>query len=338
MSQPRPIYQPPQEIQSEPQEAQPSYSYEQKIFFSDKGDKEEDEFHRRLQSTKRESSGNFWRRSNSTGEFAGPSFSSMSMKQRQENVGENQRTLSKSGLSLKALSTGQNDKSKLSGRTIKESMIIKESKKITKQCLSDRRMKLEAHKSNIDLSHLEGKELKLQATEGSLGSMSRGSSSDNSGLLYGKTLTSARSGALLGKSTSLIFPTGVEGRGQESGQLDSENKTQEINHRLNTCENIRWPKKKKLILENMRLLHTDIPVKFLAGTSLGNNLHKLSLSGNRLKTIPEKLVQSLPILKHLDLSQCEIASLPDKWILPQLKKLNLSHNKLADFPEEVCSH
>jgi Leucine-rich repeat (LRR) protein len=46
-------------------------------------------------------------------------------------------------------------------------------------------------------------------------------------------------------------------------------------------------------------------------------------------------VQYLPTLKHLDLSQCELHQLPDKWNLPQLKRLNLSHNRLTEFPEEV---
>merc|ERR1712238_151601 len=79
----------------------------------------------------------------------------------------------------------------------------------------------------------------------------------------------------------------------------------------------------------------DIPVKDLYGTVLGQSLYKLSLSGNRLSTVPKKLVTCLPSLKSIDISQCELHQLPERWNLPQLKRLNLSHNRLTDFPEEV---
>ncbi len=104
---------------------------------------------------------------------------------------------------------------------------------------------------------------------------------------------------------------------------------------LDTCEAVRFPFKKKLNLEKLKMTAADIPVKDLYGTVLGQSLHKLSLSGNRLSTIPRKLVTCLPILKNLDISQCELHQLPERWNLPQLKRLNLSHNRLSDFPEEV---
>lgn len=104
---------------------------------------------------------------------------------------------------------------------------------------------------------------------------------------------------------------------------------------LDDCESIRFPFKKKLMLNSLHMAATDIPVKDLYGTVLGQSLHKLSLSGNRLSTIPRKLVTCLPTLKSMDISQCELHQLPERWNLPQLRRLNLSHNRLSDFPEEV---
>lgn len=202
-------------------------------------------------------------------------------------------------------------------------------KKITKQRSNDRRHKIEAQNSDIDLGHVEDSSapLLIPPTEGSV---SRSSSDHSGSLLYGKTLHPPRNGVLLGKSSSLIFPTGVE-----APEETPPTKTREINLRLDQCETIRWPIKKKLILENMQLSAADIPVQYLFGTPLGNTLHKLSLAKNRLSSIPVKLVQCLPTLKHLDLSQCELVTLPEVWNLGQLRKLNLSHNKLTDFPDEV---
>jgi Leucine-rich repeat (LRR) protein len=108
-----------------------------------------------------------------------------------------------------------------------------------------------------------------------------------------------------------------------------------INLLLDQCESVRFPFKKKLILSDLNLTAADIPLGDLCGTSLGNSLHKLTLAGNRLGTVPPALVQNLPGLRHLDLSQCELHHLPDKWNLPKLTRLNLSHNRLTDFPEEV---
>lgn len=162
-------------------------------------------------------------------------------------------------------------------------------------------------------------------------SLDRSSSDQSTGsLLYGKT---PNSGNLLGKSSSLIFPTGVE-TGSGDTEADSA-KRRKINLLLDQAEAVRFPFKKKLALEKLGITAADIPLNYLCGTSLGNALHKLSLVGNRLGSVPPKLVQNLPALKHLDLSQCELHQLPSNWSLPQLKKLNLSHNRLRDFPDEV---
>ena len=133
------------------------------------------------------------------------------------------------------------------------------------------------------------------------------------------------------RASSLIFPT-------EDETVDNESvfKRHKIDILLDQCERVRFPfNKKKLVLENLDLSAADLPVKDLSGTTLGNTLHKLSLSGNRLSSIPERLVQCLPVLKTLDLSQCDLVKLPSQWNLPQLKRLNLSQNRLEDFPEEV---
>jgi len=179
-------------------------------------------------------------------------------------------------------------------------------------------------------------------------SLERSSSAESTGsLFYGKT---PNSGAVLGKSSSLIFPTGVEtsggpgassvpdGAGIDGTSQDPQTdaKRRKVNLLLDQCESIRFPFKKKLMLNNLSLTANDIPLQDLCGgTSLGNSLFKLSLAGNRLGTVPAQLVQNLPALKHLDLSQCELHQLPDHWNLPKLTRLNLSHNRLTDFPEEV---
>jgi Leucine-rich repeat (LRR) protein len=164
-------------------------------------------------------------------------------------------------------------------------------------------------------------------------SLDRSSSDQSTGsLLYGKTPTS---GALLGKSSSLIFPTGIDSTPEDNSEA-AKIKRRKVNLALDQCEAVRFPFKKKLILTSLELSAADIPLKDLCGSSLGNSLFKLSLAGNRLGTVPPKLVQSLPLLKHLDLSQCELSQLPDKWNLPKLARLNLSHNGFTEFPEEVC--
>jgi hypothetical protein len=85
MSKPRPIHVLAREIRSSPDEAEPSFSYEQDSFLAAKEDDAEDEFHRRLGgSSRRESSGSqggsFWRTTTADNKNEGPSFSSMNMK------------------------------------------------------------------------------------------------------------------------------------------------------------------------------------------------------------------------------------------------------------------
>ena len=183
-------------------------------------------------------------------------------------------------------------------------------------------------------------------------SPSAATAASGSSLLFGKP---SNGSVLLGKSSSLIFPTGVEpstsagrntsigsvGRGSSnasSSDYAANNlKRRKVNLLLDQCETVRFPFRKKLILNDLALTAADIPVKDLCGTPLGQSLHKLSLAGNRLGYIPGKLVTNLPVLKHLDLSQCELHHLPEIWYLPNLRRLNLSHNRLTDFPEEVST-
>ena len=185
-------------------------------------------------------------------------------------------------------------------------------------------------------AHTDGQSHGSTTSDGSSGTA--GGTSSGGGLLYGKsplhTPAPRNSGVLFGKSSSLIFPTGVEPPADAKGE-SSNLKRHKINLLLDQCETVRFPFKKKLMLNNLHLTASDIPVKDLYGTSLGNSLHKLSLAGNRLSTIPPKLVTCLPVLKTLDLSQCELHQLPEKWNLLQLKRLNLSHNRLTEFPEET---
>lgn len=96
-----------------------------------------------------------------------------------------------------------------------------------------------------------------------------------------------------------------------------------------------FPFQEKLMLNSHNLSAADIPLKDLFGTALGASLHKLSLQVNRLGTVPVRLVNSLPMLRTLDLSQCELNQLPKKWNLPKLTHLYLNTNRLTDFPEEV---
>jgi hypothetical protein len=226
---------------------------------------------------------------------------------------------------------GEGDPRRAPGGAAKEA----KRKDQSKQRNTARLNKMEAQNSDLDSGHLETEQgIVPPAMDDSL---SRESSSDcSSSLLYGKAMQSPRSsGARLATgSSSLIFPTGVE------PPVDvvvpaSNTKRRRINLMLDQCETVRFPFKKKLILENLNLSVSDIPVKDLFNTSLGNSLHKLSLAGNRLVVIPPELVQCLPVLSNLDLSQCELCQLPDKWNLPKLKRLNLSHNRISDFPDEV---
>jgi Leucine-rich repeat (LRR) protein len=213
-------------------------------------------------------------------------------------------------------------------------------KNLKKQRKVDRQLKTEYLEGRVEGAHIEYQtaEPLVPPPPGGFADMNHSttldrSSSDQStgSLLYGKT---PNSGALLGKSSSLIFPTGVETNADGDSEADQA-KRRKINLLLDQCEANRFPFRKRLLLEKLGITAADIPLQFLVGTPLGNALHKLSLVGNRLGSVPPKLVQSLPTLKHLDLSQCELDQLPQNWNLPQLKKLNLSHNRLRDFPDEV---
>jgi hypothetical protein len=116
MSKPRPIHHIDRELCSQPDDAEPSFSYEQESFLvGAKGEDVEDEFHRRLQSSRRDSGGSFWRTNSNSGEFAGPSFSSMSMKQRQDSTGASttsvneRKTSGRLGVALQMQSPEQTD-------------------------------------------------------------------------------------------------------------------------------------------------------------------------------------------------------------------------------------
>lgn len=226
----------------------------------------------------------------------------------------------------------------------------KDSKKnLKKQRNADRKLKHEFLEGRVDMPRIEDEKefndnnnvMMVVPPVGGFADMAHGSSLDRSSsdqstgsLLYGKT---PNSGALLGKSSSLIFPTGVETNAHDGDNEVDNAKRRKINLLLDQCEAVRFPFRKKLALEKLGITAADIPLNYLCGTPLGNALYKLSLVGNRLGSVPAKLVQSLPTLKHLDLSQCELHQLPPNWNLPALKKLNLSHNRLRDFPDEVRS-
>jgi hypothetical protein len=217
---------------------------------------------------------------------------------------------------------------------------MKESKTVAKQRAIARRCKLEAQNSDIDASDsveiaVDSAPLWIPRKEESV---SRSSSDPSGSILYRKTLQTSRHEVVPGKSRSLIVPpTGVNSSCDDHVQERSI-KILDIKKRLRVCEtNTRGSMKKKLNLENMQLGEPDVPVTYLQGTPLGNTLYKLSLAKNPLRGLPPKLVHCLPMLKHLDLSQCELVSLPLTWNLPQLTKLNLSHNKLIEFPAEVSN-
>jgi len=111
-------------------------------------------------------------------------------------------------------------------------------------------------------------------------------------------------------------------------------KVRRINLLIDQVESALFPFKKKLILANMNLTASELPVDDICTPEMCHNMNKLSLSGNRLGHVPERIVLELTGLRTLDLSQCDLRSLPPNWNLPFLKRLDLSHNRLVDFPDE----
>jgi GTPase SAR1 family protein len=94
-------------------------------------------------------------------------------------------------------------------------------------------------------------------------------------------------------------------------------------------------RKNHLSLDNRDMTESQIPMVELNGTKLGHHLQSLSLSYNKLETLPESLVRCLPNLRSMNLSHCFIYDIPKRWNLPLLKKLDISHNLLIEFPGEV---
>mmetsp|Transcript_14610 Transcript_14610/g.42034 ORF Transcript_14610/g.42034 Transcript_14610/m.42034 type:complete len:1796 (+) Transcript_14610:222-5609(+) len=111
-------------------------------------------------------------------------------------------------------------------------------------------------------------------------------------------------------------------------------KVRRINLLIDQVESALFPFKKKLILANMNLTASELPVEDICTPEMCHNMNKLSLSGNRLGHVPERIVLELTGLRTLDLSQCDLRGLPSTWNLPHLKRLDISHNRLVDFPDE----
>lgn len=209
----------------------------------------------------------------------------------------------------------------------------RENKKRTKALQKERRLKLEMQDGGADIGRIVSDPSDTTTTpnftEFTKSTFDRSSSDASTGsLLYNKTPSvHSPHSQIATKTSSLIFPTGVE-------KPNNLNLKKQINRALNVAEETKLFFKKRLLLDNLKMSITDIPLKDLIQTDLGNTLHKLSLTGNRLGGLPPKLVQNLPNLKHLDLKNAELHQLPDAWHLPKLKTLNLSHNLLTEFPEE----
>lgn len=126
--------------------------------------------------------------------------------------------------------------------------------------------------------------------------------------------------------------------GLPSTKVATVEKRRRVEILLEQCEALRFPFKKRLLLANLDLSHDDVPVETICSDRLGTQLYKLSLAGNPLCKIPEPLVLKLTGLRVLDISQCGLNALPERWELPNLKTLNLSHNRLEQFPSEriIC--
>jgi len=152
---------------------------------------------------------------------------------------------------------------------------------------------------------------------------------------HAATTTSSKTIASTRLNNGKVRKRGNNDKKHRRGSFEKSLLANEIAKILDAYETIRFPFKKKLMLNKLRMTAADIPIKALCGTVIGQSLHKLSLSGNLLSTIPGELVACLPNLKSMDISQCGLHQLPQHWDLPQLKRLNLSHNRLTDFPEET---
>jgi Leucine-rich repeat (LRR) protein len=305
---------------------------------------QEDDFHKRLLLSaggRREQqlpsslgnlSSSFWRSSSSTSATSTKSSARKQSTSNKSSAPQEAEGASHTESITSNISTNK-QRNNDAGLLSTKSPAVTNKKQLAKQRAADRRNKFEAQQDSVDFTltdELEEPSTSLpnfaDTTHGS--SLERSSSDQSTGsLFYGK---SPNSGAVLGKSSSLIFPTGVE---IAPTQPDA-NQRRKLNLLLDQCEAVRFPFKKKLLLHNMSLTAADLPLTDLLNTSLGNSLYKLSLAGNRLGHVPAALVQSLPVLKHLDLSQCQLHQLPDTWKLPKLTRLNLSHNRLVEFPEE----
>jgi Leucine-rich repeat (LRR) protein len=146
---------------------------------------------------------------------------------------------------------------------------------------------------------------------------------------------------------SLLLPVGVvSSKGHDDDEDDEDDegddklaawKINAIHERVDQCEKRKlFQQKEELMLDNLKLTADDIPMPLLDDTILGITLYTLTLCGNPLQTIPDRLVQCLPELRVLDLQQCDLQTLPEHWNLPRLTTLDLSHNLLTSFPDEVC--
>ena len=123
--------------------------------------------------------------------------------------------------------------------------------------------------------------------------------------------------------------------GLPSSRAMADEKKRRVELIIDQCENVRFPFKKRLVLANLDLYQDDVPVETICSSDrLGSLLYKLSLARNPLCSVPSPLVLKLAGLRVLDLSQCSLLTLPERWDLPNLKRLNLSHNKLQEFPND----
>jgi hypothetical protein len=142
----------------------------------------------------------------------------------------------------------------------------KHKKDVTRQRAADRRLKLDAQGSTLDAGHIIDNDASFSfqlpnfAQMVHATSLDRSSSDQSTGsLLYGKS----PGGTLIGKSSSLIFPTGLNTNGDNDNEA-AKAKRRRINLALDQCEAVRFPFKKKLILTNLDLSAADIPLRTCA--------------------------------------------------------------------------